>query len=91
MDEATQRAANKKTLEQIFSLISSKRADEAGPFLTEDLYFELPYGPGRKPIEAHGRDAFLAMNACMCTIARREKADTESHTRLRPRLRIPVR
>jgi len=63
MDEAHQRATNKSTLAHIFSLISSKRADETGPFLTEDLYFELPYGPDRKPLESHGREAFLAMNA----------------------------
>jgi ketosteroid isomerase-like protein len=63
MNDGDQRKANKKTLEQIFSLISSKRADETGAFVTEDLYFELPYGPDRKPVEARSRDAFLAMNA----------------------------
>ena len=63
MNEAKEREANKKTLEQIFSLISSNRADETGSFVTEDLYFELPYGPGRKPVETRTRDAFLAMNA----------------------------
>jgi uncharacterized protein len=63
-DQQTQtRNANRKVLEQVFGLISSKRAGETAPLLSEDLYFELPYGPGRKPVECRGRDNFVALNA----------------------------
>lgn len=61
-DEA-KRDANLRTVEKAFELISTGRADEVGSLVTEDLYFELPYGPGRKPVETRGREAFLATNA----------------------------
>src|SRR5262245_40280527 len=60
-DDAT-RKANLSAIEQVFALISTGRYAEVGPLLTDDLYFELPYGPGRKPIELLGRDAFIEQN-----------------------------
>ena len=61
-DEA-KRDANLRTVEKAFELISTGRSDEVGGLVTEDLYFELPYGPGRKAVEVRGRDAFLETNA----------------------------
>jgi ketosteroid isomerase-like protein len=56
------RERNLRTLEEVFGMLSSGRYSEIGSLVTEDLYFELPYGPGRKPVEVRGRDAFLELN-----------------------------
>jgi len=63
-DSAAQtREKNQRTIEAVFERISTGRHGEVGPFLTDEIYFELPYGPGAKAIEVRGREAFLALNA----------------------------
>ena len=62
-DERARREAHRTVIEQIFDRISTGRYDEVGPLVAEDVYFELPYGPGRKPVEVRGRERFLALNA----------------------------
>lgn len=61
-DDVT-RKTNLNAVAQVFELISTSRSNEVGPLLTDDLYFELPYGPGRKPLETKGREPFLEQNA----------------------------
>jgi ketosteroid isomerase-like protein len=60
--EAGRRATNRETVERAFGLISDDKAAEVGPLVTEDLSFELPYGPGRKPLRTEGREPWLRMN-----------------------------
>jgi ketosteroid isomerase-like protein len=62
-DDATIRDKNRTIVEKAFGLISSGRSAEVGSLISEDLYFELPYGPGAKALEVRGREAFLALNA----------------------------
>lgn len=61
-DDVAIRDTNRALVEKAFGLISSGRYSEVGSVVSEDLYFELPYGPGAKAIEVRGRDAFLALN-----------------------------
>jgi len=61
-DGAAKRDTNRRAVEQAFAMISSGRYAEVGSVVTEDLYFELPYGPGRKAVEVRGRDQFLELN-----------------------------
>ncbi len=63
LEDSQKRSSNQKTVEAVFELMSSARSSEAGPYLAEDLYFELPYGPGAKAVEARGKSSFLEMNA----------------------------
>jgi ketosteroid isomerase-like protein len=63
VDDSAKRARNLEAVKKAFGLISSKRHAEVGSVVTEDLYFELPYGPGAKPAEVRGREEFLALNA----------------------------
>lgn len=57
------RKRNLQTLERAFEMLSTRRYAELGSLVSEDLYFELPYGPGRKALEVRGRDAFVGLNA----------------------------
>jgi ketosteroid isomerase-like protein len=61
--DSEKRALNQTTVEKVFELISTGRAGETGPLLSEDLYFELPYGPGAQALEIRGRKNFLELNA----------------------------
>lgn len=61
-DAAVRREQNQGVIEDLFGMISSGRYADVGSLVSEDLYFELPYGPGRKALEVRGRSAFLALN-----------------------------
>lgn len=61
--DAEKRTINQRVIEQVFERISTGRYGDVGPFLTDEVYFELPYGPGAKAIEVRGREPFLALNA----------------------------
>ena len=61
-DGAARRDKNRSILEEVFGMISTGRYADVGRLVSEDLYFELPYGPGRKALEVRGRSAFLALN-----------------------------
>ena len=56
------RERNLRTLKRAFEMLSTGRYAELGSLVSEDLYFELPYGPGRKALEVRGRDAFVGLN-----------------------------
>lgn len=61
-DPDPRRAANRATFTAIMDAIT--RGDYAGlaPMVTEDLVFELPYGPSFMPNPIEGRDAWMAMS-----------------------------
>jgi ketosteroid isomerase-like protein len=84
-DDSEKRALNQSAIEKVFELISTGRAGETGPLLTEDLYFELPYGPNAQAIEIRGRSSFLDLNAKTWPAFRRfELSITEVHRMLDP-------
>ena len=58
-DNAAIRDKNRSIVEKAFGMISSGSYAQMGSLISEDLYFELPYGPGRKALEVRGRSAFL--------------------------------
>jgi ketosteroid isomerase-like protein len=83
--DAAKREANLGILKQAFERISTGRHAEVGPLVSEDIEFELPYGPGRKAIEVRGRDAFLALNASTWPAFRRFTLEiTRTHEMLDP-------
>lgn len=56
------RAANRATLTAIMDAITGGRYDDLAALVTEDLVFELPYGPSFMPDPVRGRDAWMAMS-----------------------------
>ena len=84
-DSDSIRARNVATLEKAFELLSTGRYADVGGLVTEDLLFELPYGPGRKPLEVRGRDAFVKLNAATWpAFSRFEIGITQLHPMLDP-------
>ena len=57
------RDRNIGTIRAVMECLSTGRYDEIGEHVSEDVAFELPYGPGARPIEVHGREAFVGLNA----------------------------
>jgi ketosteroid isomerase-like protein len=60
--DSERRAANRATVEQAFGLLSQMRHKELVDLVTEDVDFELPYGPGQKPLVVRGRAPWLGLN-----------------------------
>ncbi len=84
-DNAAIRDKNRSIVEKAFGMISSGSYAQMGSLISEDLYFELPYGPGRKALEVRGRSAFLALNAKTWPAFRRfELSMTDVHSLLDP-------
>lgn len=61
MTDADRRAANRATLERVFATISAGEFDRLGEFMTDDLVFELPYGPDFIPNPIEGLTAWNEM------------------------------
>lgn len=59
--DADRRAANLATVEAVISLVSAGRFDELAAHVTDDLLFELPYGPDFMPNPVEGREAWNQM------------------------------
>jgi hypothetical protein len=60
--EAERRASNRAVVEKAFGLLSQMRHRELADLISEDIAFELPYGPGQKPLVVAGRERWLALN-----------------------------
>ena len=61
-DADARRAANRATLTAIMDAITRGDYDDLGSLVTEDLVFELPYGPSFMPNPVEGREAWMAMS-----------------------------
>lgn len=61
-NDTERRAAHRRAVESAFERISAGRSADVGSLVTEDLSFELPYGPGRKPMRTEGRENWLRLN-----------------------------
>ena len=57
------RNRNIERVRAVMECLSTGRYAEIGEHVTEDLLFELPYGPGAKPVVVEGREAFVGLNA----------------------------
>lgn len=54
------RAANRATFTAIMEAITAGDYDALGSMVTEDLVFDLPYGPSFLPNPVEGRDTWMA-------------------------------
>ena len=61
MDETERRAANLAVFAAVIETVSAGKFDELGEFMTNDLVFELPYGPDFIPNPIEGLEAWNAM------------------------------
>ena len=83
--DAARRDGNRKVVEQAFALLSQMRHRELGPLISDDIDFELPYGPGQKPLAIQGSARWLALNdATWPAFARFSLAITAVHELLDP-------
>ena len=60
--ESERRSGNRATVEKAFGLLSQQRHKEIAELITDDIDFELPYGPGQKPLAVRGSDRWMALN-----------------------------
>ena len=60
--ESEQRSGNRATVEKAFSLLSQQRHKEIAELITDDIDFELPYGPAQKPLAVRGSKPWMALN-----------------------------
>lgn len=60
--DAERRAGNRAVVEKAFGLLSQMRHRELGALISDDIDFELPYGPGQKALVVTGRERWLALN-----------------------------
>lgn len=61
MPDADRRATNQALLTSVFATISAGEFDRLGEFMTDDLTFELPYGPAFIPNPIEGLEAWNQM------------------------------
>jgi uncharacterized protein len=61
MDDEAKRAANKALLTNVMKTISAGEFERLGEYMTQDLIFELPYGPDFIPNPVEGLDAWNQM------------------------------
>lgn len=61
--DGERRARNRAVVEKAFGLLSQLRHQELGELITDDIAFELPYGPGQKALVVEGRERWLGLNA----------------------------
>ena len=54
------RAANRATFTAIMDAITAGEYETLGALVTEDLHFDLPYGPSFMPNPVEGREAWMA-------------------------------
>ena len=60
--ESERRSGNRATVEKAFGLLSQQRHKEIAELITDDIDFELPYGPGQKPLVVRGSKPWMALN-----------------------------
>ena len=60
--ESERRSGNRATVEKAFGLLSQQRHKEVAELITDDIDFELPYGPGQKPLAVRGSKPWMALN-----------------------------
>jgi Ketosteroid isomerase-related protein len=60
--ESERRSGNRATVEKAFGLLSQQRHKEIAELITDDIDFELPYGPGQKALAVRGSDRWIALN-----------------------------
>ena len=61
MDDDERRAANKARFLPVLESVSAGRFDDLGQSMTDDLVFELPYGPAFIPNPIEGLEAWNQM------------------------------
>jgi len=61
MNAEARRAANREVFASVLGTISAGRFDELAAFMTDDLVFELPYGPAFLPNPIEGLEAWNQM------------------------------
>jgi uncharacterized protein len=61
MDDDQRRAANKARFLTVLETVSAGRFEELGQSMTDDLVFELPYGPDFIPNPIEGLEAWNQM------------------------------
>jgi ketosteroid isomerase-like protein len=55
------RAANRQVVSTVLDTVSAGKFDQLADYVTDDLVFELPYGPDFMPNPIEGRDAWNQM------------------------------
>ena len=61
MDDDEKRAANRQVVSTVLATVSAGKFDQLADHVTDDLVFELPYGPDFMPNPIEGRDAWNQM------------------------------
>jgi ketosteroid isomerase-like protein len=61
MDDDERRAANRHVVSKVLDTVSAGKFEQLADYVTDDLVFELPYGPDFMPNPIEGRDAWNQM------------------------------
>ena len=61
VDETERRAANRRVVSTVLDTVSAGKFEQLADYVTDDLVFELPYGPDFMPNPIEGRDAWNQM------------------------------
>jgi ketosteroid isomerase-like protein len=61
MDDDERRAANRHVVSTVLDTVSAGKFEQLADYVTDDLVFELPYGPDFMPNPIEGRDAWNQM------------------------------
>jgi len=61
MTDDEQRAANQQAVVTVLATVSAGKFDQLADLVTDDLVFELPYGPAFMPNPINGRNAWNEM------------------------------
>jgi ketosteroid isomerase-like protein len=61
MDDDDKRAANRQVVSTVLDTVSAGKFEQLADYVTDDLVFELPYGPDFMPNPIEGRDAWNQM------------------------------
>jgi ketosteroid isomerase-like protein len=61
VNDNERRAANRQVVSTVLDSVSAGKFEQLADYVTEDLVFELPYGPDFMPNPIEGRDAWNQM------------------------------
>ena len=61
VNDDERRAANRQVVSTVLDTVSAGKFDQLADYVTDDLVFELPYGPDFMPNPIEGRDAWNQM------------------------------
>ncbi|MEY2570844.1 MAG: uncharacterized protein QOE63_1194 [Acidimicrobiaceae bacterium] len=61
MTDDERRATNRDVVATVFATVSAGKFDQLADLVSDDLVFELPYGPAFMPNPINGRDAWNEM------------------------------